>query len=328
MRTRHVERTGWDLAEVGFGSWQLGADWGPVSDGDAIATLHAALGGGVNFIDTADVYGDGRSEQLIARALQGRGGTRPLVATKLGRRSHPHIAASYTRENMTAFVERSLRNLATDALDLVQVHSPPTDVFYQPDTFEALEHLVWQGKIRRYGASVEKVEEGIKALEYPGLASVQIIFNIFRQRPAELFFKLAKERGVAIIARVPLASGLLSGKFTSTTTFDASDHRIYNRHGEAFDVGETFAGVPYEIGLAAVEELRPLVPAGASMAQFALRWILMHDAVSVVIPGAKSIDQARDNLRAAGLPPLSPETMKRVAAIYVARIKPHVHQRW
>src|SRR6185436_15526626 len=206
MRTRHVERVGWDLAEVGFGSWQLGADWGPVSDGDAIATLHAALGGGVNFIDTADVYGDGRSEQLIARALQGRGETQPLVATKLGRRSHPHIAASYTRENMTAFVERSLRNLATDALDLVQLHSPPTGVFYQPDTFEALEGLVQQGKIRRYGASVEKVEEGIKALEYPGLASVQIIFNLFRQRPAGLFFELAKKRGVAIIVRVPLAS--------------------------------------------------------------------------------------------------------------------------
>ena len=218
MRTRHVERTGWDLAEVGFGSWQLGADWGPVSDSDAIATLHAALDGGVNFIDTADVYGNGRSEQLIARALKGRGGTRPVVATKLGRRSNPHIAASYTRENMTRYVERSLRNLDIDALDLVQVHSPPTEVFYQPETFEALEGLVREGKIRRYGASVEKVEEGIKALEYPGLASVQIIFNMFRQRPAELFFKLAKERGVAVIVRVPLASGLLSGKFNAATT--------------------------------------------------------------------------------------------------------------
>jgi aryl-alcohol dehydrogenase-like predicted oxidoreductase len=328
MRRRHVGRTGWELGEIGFGSWAIGADWGPVNDKDALATVNAALDRGVNFIDTADVYGDGRSEQLIGRALKSRGGERPIVATKIGKRLSPQVASGYVRANLTAFVERSLRNLQSEALDLVQLHCPPNEVFYQPETFEALDGLVQEGKIRRYGVSVEKIEEGIKALEYPYLASVQIIFNIFRQRPAELFFKLARERGVAVVVRVPLSSGMLTGKFTASTKFDASDHRNYNRHGEAFDVGETFSGVPYHTGLAAVEELRPLVPAGASMAQFALRWILMHDGVSVIIPGAKSVEQARDNVAAADLPPLSAETMKRVAAIYEARIKPHVHQRW
>jgi aryl-alcohol dehydrogenase-like predicted oxidoreductase len=274
------------------------------------------------------VYGDGRSERLIARVLRSRGGTRPIVATKAGRRLKPHVAAGYARENLTAFVERSLRNLESEALDLLQLHCPPTEVYYQPETFGALDDLVKAGKIRRYGVSVEKVEEGIKALEYPDLASVQIIFNIFRQRPAELFFKLARERGVAVIVRVPLASGMLSGKFNRDTRFDASDHRNYNRHGEAFDVGETFAGVPYEAGLAAVDELRPLVPPGATMAQFALRWILMDPAVSVVIPGAKSIAQAQDNIAAAAVPPLGADVMARVEEVYAARIKPYVHQRW
>ena len=328
MRTRHVGRTGWDLGEIGFGGWALGADWGPVSDKDAADTLNAALDSGVNFIDTADVYGDGRSEQRIARTLKARGGSKPIVATKAGRRLNPHNAADYTRANLTAFVERSLRNLETDALDLVQLHCPPTQVYYQPETFEVLDGLVIAGKIKRYGVSVEKVEEGIKALEYPALASVQIIFNIFRQRPADLFFRLAKERGVAVIVRVPLSSGMLSGKLTRESQFEPSDHRNYNRHGEAFDVGETFSGVPYETGLAAVEKLRPLVPASASMAQLALRWILMHDAVSVIIPGGKSVAQARDNAAAAGLPPLSAEVMARVEAIYDARIKLYVHQRW
>ena len=250
------------------------------------------------------------------------------MATKIGRRLSPHTAAGYNRDNLTAFVERCLRNLDSEALDLVQLHCPPNEVYYRPEAFEALDGLVKQGKVRRYGVSVEKVEEGIKALEYPALASVQIIFNIFRQRPAELFLKLAKERGVAVIVRVPLASGMLSGKFTRDTKFDASDHRTYNRHGESFDVGETFAGVPYETGLAAVDELRPLVQAGATMAGFALRWILMHDGVSAVIPGAKSVAQAQDNAAAADLLPLSAEVMARVAAIYSAKIKPHVHQRW
>jgi aryl-alcohol dehydrogenase-like predicted oxidoreductase len=328
MHYRHFGRTGWEVSEIGIGSWEIGADWGPVEDRDALAALNEALDRGVNFIDTADVYGDGRSEKLIARALKSRGGKRPFVATKAGRRLDPHVAAGYNRENLTAFVERSLRNLEVDTLDLVQLHCPPTEVLYRPETFDALDGLVQQGKIRYYGVSVEKVEEAIKALEYPAMTSVQMVFNIFRQRPAELFFDLAKKRQVAIIARVPLASGLLTGQFTRDTKFDPSDHRNYNRHGEAFDVGETFAGVPYEIGLAAVEELRALVPSGVTMAQFALRWILMHDAVSVTIPGAKNAQEPRQNVVASDLPPLSPETMARVAAIYQQRVKPFVHQRW
>ncbi len=328
MQTRHAGLTGWDVGEIGFGTWQLGADWGPVSDKEAAAILEAVLDSGVNFIDTADVYGDGRSEQRIAAVLKAYSGNRPIVATKAGRRLNPHDAAGYNLKNLTTFVERSLRNLDVDALDLVQLHCPPTSVYYQPETFEALDSLVAAGKIKHYGVSVEKVEEGIKALDFPGVASVQIIFNVFRQRPAELFFKLAKERGVAVIARVPLASGLLSGKFTRDSKFDAGDHRNYNRHGEAFDIGETFSGVPYETGLQAVEELRPLVPAEATMAQFALRWILMNDAVTVVIPGAKNLRQARDNAAAAELPPLSDETMARVGTIYDDRIRPFVHERW
>jgi aryl-alcohol dehydrogenase-like predicted oxidoreductase len=328
MHTRSFGRTGWQVSEIGFGSWAIGADWGTVDDSDALAALNETLDRGVTFIDTADVYGNGRAEKLITQVLKTRGGKRPVVATKAGRRLNPHVASGYNRENLTAFVERSLQYLEVDALDLVQLHCPPTEVYYRPETFEALDGLVAQGKIRHYGVSVEKVEEAIKALEFPGVASVQIIFNMFRQRPAELFFDLAKRHQVAIIVRVPLASGLLSGKFTRSSQFAANDHRNYNRHGEAFDVGETFAGVPYEDGLAAVEEIRALVPAGATMAQFALRWILTHDAVSVVIPGAKNRRQAQENAAAADLPPPSPEAMARIAAIYEARIKPAVHQRW
>jgi aryl-alcohol dehydrogenase-like predicted oxidoreductase len=328
MHHRRFGRTGWEVSEIGFGSWAIGADWGPVSDRDALSTLGEALDRGIDFIDTADVYGDGRAEKLIAQALKSRGGKRPIVATKAGKRLKPHVAAGYNLVNLTSFVERSLKNLEVEALDLVQLHCPPTEVFYQPETFEALEALVRQGKIRAYGVSVEKVEEGIKALEYPGLTSIQIIYNIFRQRPADLFFGLAARRQVAVIVRVPLASGMLSGKFARDTTFDPSDHRAYNRHGEAFDVGETFAGVPYEAGLAAVEELRALVPAGMTMAQFALRWILMQDAVTVAIAGAKSMRQAQENAAASNLPPLVPETMRQVAAIYDRRIAPSVHQRW
>jgi aryl-alcohol dehydrogenase-like predicted oxidoreductase len=320
MHYRHFGRTGWEVSEIGFGSWAIGADWGPVNDRDALAALSEALDRGVNFIDTADVYGDGRAEKLIARSLKSRGGKRPFVATKAGKRLDPHVAAGYNRENLTAFVERSLRYLEVEVLDLLQLHCPPTEVFYRLETFDALDGLVQQGKIRHYGVSVEKVEEGIKALEFPALTSVQIVFNIFRQRPAELFLDLAKQRQVAIIVRVPLASGMLSGKFTRDTKFDPSDHRNYNRHGEAFDVGETFAGVPYETGLAAVEELRALVPSGVTMAQLALRWILMHDAVGVTIPGAKNARQAQENVAASDLPPLSLETMARVAAIYQQRV--------
>lgn len=328
MKTRYFGRTGWEVSEIGFGSWAIGADWGPVDDREAIAALNEALDRGMTFIDTADVYGDGRAEKLIAKVLKSRGPRGLVVATKAGRRLDPHVAAGYNRNNLTAFVERSLRFLEVDALDLVQLHCPPPEVYYRPETFEALDGLVEQGKIRYYGVSVEKVEEGIKALEFPRLASVQIIFNIFRQRPADLFLELAKQHKVAVIVRVPLASGMLSGKFTRDTHFDRSDHRNYNRHGEVFDVGETFAGVPYETGLAAAEELRALVPPDETMAQLALRWILMHDGVTVTIPGAKNIGQARENAAASDLPPLSPETMARVATVYEQRIKPFVHQRW
>jgi len=331
MKKRQFGKTGWQIAEIGMGTWPIGSAWGPVKESEALAALRAALDSGVNFIDTADVYGDHASELLIAQALKERkaaGKTAPIVGTKIGRRLPEQRAALYTYANLAPFVDDSLKSLSVDALDLVLLHCPPTETYYRPDVFEAMDRLKREGKIRFHGVSVEKVEEGLKALEYPGVAAVQIVFNMFRQRPADLFFERARARQVAIIARVPLASGLLAGKFASDTKFDASDHRQFNRHGEAFDVGETFAGVPYEMGLAAVEEIRPLVPAGATMAQMALRWILMHDAVSVVIPGAMNPDEAHMNIAAAALAPLSPETMAQIRSIYEKRIKPAVHQRW
>ncbi len=327
MNYRLFGRTGWRVSEVSFGAWAIGAEWGHVSEEDALAALHAAIDQGVNFIDTADVYGDGRSERLIAQALKDRS-EQIYVVTKAGRRLNPHAAAGYNQKNLTAFVERSLKNLEAEALDLVQLHCPPTQVYYMPEVFGALDGLVQAGKIRHYGVSVEKVEEAIKAAEYPNVQSVQIIFNIFRRRPAELFFELAKLRQVAILARVPLASGLLTGKMTRDSAFAADDHRHYNRHGEAFDVGETFSGVDFETGLAAVEALRALVPAGMTMAQFALRWILMFDAVSCVIPGAKNRQQAEDNAKAADFAPFDQGLMRRIEAIYTEKIKPHVHHRW
>ncbi|RRN79973.1 aldo/keto reductase [Pseudoxanthomonas sp. SGD-10] len=328
MRSRPFGRSGHTVGEIGFGAWAIGAAWGTVDDRDSIAALHAALDAGLDFIDTADVYGDGHSERLIARVLKERGGKRPFVATKAGRRLPRQEVAGYTAQNLQEWVDRSRRNLEMETLDLLQLHCPPTDAYYHPEIFEHLERLVERGAIARYGVSVERVEEALKAIEYPNVASVQIIFNMFRLRPAGLFFQEALRRGVAVIARVPLASGMLSGKFRADTRFEESDHRNFNRNGEAFDVGETFSGVPYEVGLAAVEKLRPLVPAGATMAQFALRWILMHEAVSVVIPGAKNPEQALANIAAAGLPALPAEVMAEVARIYEQDIKPHVHQRW
>ncbi len=327
MQYRRLGRTEMRVSEVAFGAWAIGADWGDVSDDDAVAALEAALDTGVNFIDTADVYGDGRSERLIARVLKDRT-DRVFVATKAGRRLRPHVAEGYNEANLTAFVERSLRNLEVEALDLVQLHCPPTEVYYRPEVFAALDGLKQAGKILHYGVSVEKVEEAIKAIGYPGVESVQIIFNIFRQRPAELFFRLAEEADVGIIARVPLASGLLSGRMRHDTTFAADDHRQYNRTGAAFDVGETFGGVPFDVGLEAVEALRPLLPPDLPMAQFALRWILMFDAVSCVIPGAKNAVQARANAAASDAPPVEAATMTRVAKLYEALIHPHVHHRW
>lgn len=328
MRQHKFGRTEFTVSDVGFGAWQIGGSWGDVSEADGRAALNAALDAGMTFVDTADVYGDGRSERIIADVLKSRGGERPMVASKAGRRLNPHVADGYTKANIEAFIDRSLKNLDIDCLDLVQLHCPPTDVYYRPEMFEGLEEIRKAGKIRHYGVSVEKVEEALKAIEYPGVVSVQIIFNMFRQRPAALFFQEARRRNVAVIARVPLASGLLTGKITASTQFASEDHRNFNRHGEAFDVGETFAGVPFETGLAAVEEIRKLVPTDESMAAFALRWILMHDAVTVVIPGARNADQAKANAAASALSPISADLMTAARETYEKLIAPHVHHRW
>lgn len=321
-------QTGRNTTRIGFGAWAIGGTWGEVSLSDAKASLHAALDAGVTFIDTADVYGDGRSERIIAQVLAERSGPRPFVATKAGRRLNPHTAPAYTGAAIEAFIDRSLQNLGVDCLDLLQLHCPPTPVYANPEIYAALEAIRAKGKIAHYGVSVETVAEAMTAIRHPGVASVQIIFNLFRQRPAEQFFKAAKAQNVAVIARVPLASGLLTGKMSAQSVFAADDHRSFNRNGEAFDKGETFSGVPYDVALAAVEELRPLVPQGATMAEFALRWILMEDAVSVVIPGAKTAAQAKANIRAADLAPLSPETMATTRAIYQRLIAPSVHHLW
>ncbi len=328
MREHSFGRTEFTVSDIGFGAWQIGGSWGEVSEADGRAALNAALDAGMTFIDTADVYGDGRSEKIIAEVLKARGGKRPMVASKAGRRLNPHVAYGYTKANIEGFIDRSLKNLEVDSLDLVQLHCPPTDVYYRQEMFEGLEEIRKAGKIKHYGVSVEKVEEALKAIEYPGVTSVQIIFNMFRQRPAGLFFQEAKRRNVAVIARVPLASGLLSGKITASTQFAAEDHRNFNRNGEAFDVGETFAGVPFETGLAAVEEVRKLMPEGASMAQFALRWILMHEAVTVVIPGARNGEQAKANAAASDLAALSADVMAASREVYERLIAPHVHHRW
>jgi aryl-alcohol dehydrogenase-like predicted oxidoreductase len=327
MQYRELGRTGWKVSEISFGAWAIGAGWGSVDDQESLAALHRAVDLGVNFIDTADVYGDGRSERLIARLRRERSETL-VVATKAGRRLSPHTADGYNAENLTRFVERSLRNLETDCLDLVQLHCPPTDAYYRPEVFAALDDLVQVGKIRYYGVSVEKIEEALKAIEYPGVQTVQIIFNMFRHRPAELFFREAKRRKVGILARVPLASGLLTGKMTRETTFPSDDHRNFNRYGQSFDRGETFSGVEFETGLRAAEELKTLIPEGATMAQLALRWILMFDAASCAIPGAKRPDQAEDNVRAADLPSLTDAQMTRVGEVYDQYIREQVHHRW
>lgn len=328
MRQHSFGRTDFTVSDIGFGAWQIGGSWGEVSESDGRAALNAALDAGMTFIDTADVYGDGRSERIIAEVLKARGGARPMVATKAGRRLNPHVAGGYSKANLEGFIDRSLQNLGVERLDLLQLHCPPAEVYYHPEVFEGLEELKRAGKIAHYGVSVENVEQALKAIEYPGVVSVQIIFNLFRQRPAGLFFQEARRRKVAVIVRVPLASGLLSGKITAATQFAAEDHRNFNRHGEAFDVGETFAGVPLEAGLQAVEEVRKLVPAGTAMASFALRWILMHEAVTVAIPGARNAAQAQANAAASDLPALSPDVMAAAKDIYDRLIAPHVHQRW
>lgn len=327
MQYRELGRTGLNVSAIGFGSWAIGGTWGPVDDTASLQALHRALDLGVNFFDTADVYGDGHSERLLARLKRERG---PIfhTATKVGRRLNPHQAAGYTRDNLTAFVERSLSNLEVQALELVQLHCPPNEVYYMPEVFGVLDDLKRAGKLKHYGVSVERVEEALKAIEYPDVQSVQIVFNVFRQRPAELFFAEAQKRKVGILARLPLSSGLLGGKMKPGQHFAADDHREFNRDGAAFDRGETFSGFDFETGLQVVEELRALLPAGMTLPQFALRWIEMHDAVTCSIPGAKRPEQVAENTAALSLAPLASDVMRRVKEIYDARVRPAVHQRW
>lgn len=327
MQYRELGHTGWNVSTVSFGAWAIGGAWGTVDDRESLAALDRAIDLGVNFIDTADVYGDGRSERLVAE-LKRRRGEEIHIATKAGRRLNPHTTEGYNRVNLTAFVERSLKNLDTEAIDLLQLHCPPNDVYYRPEVFGVLDDLVAAGKLRYYGVSVKSPEEGLKAMDYPNVQSVQIIFNMFRHRPAELFFAEAQRRRVGILARVPLASGLLTGRMRPDTRFEISDHRQFNRHGESFDVGETFSGVDFETGLQAVEELKAVCPAGWSLTQLALRWILMFDAVTCAIPGAKRPDQAAENCSAAELPPLTTAAMEAVRRIYDQYARPQVHQRW
>lgn len=327
MKYRTLGKTNYKVSEISYGSWSLGADWGDVSEEQASSTLNTLSKVGINFIDTADVYGDGRSERLIAQFMQSEK-SNITVATKAGRRLNPHLAQDYTYDNLSKFVDRSLKNLQVDCLDLLQLHCPPTEVYYQPQTFKALDKLVKEGKIRHYGVSVEKVEEALKAIEFPNVSTVQIIFNVFRQRPMELFFQQAKKRNIGVIVRVPLASGLLTGKFNSDSKFSKNDHRFYNRQGQAFDVGETFAGVDFETGLAAVEELKKIVPDEYTMPQFALKWILMQDAVSTIIVGGKTPEQVTENSKASELPDLNDQLMKKVKDIYKSSIKEQVHYRW
>lgn len=327
MEYRELGRTGWSVSAISFGGWAIGGTWGKVRDAESMAALHTAVDMGVNFFDTADVYGNGRSERLLGELLKERSET-IYVATKAGRRSSPHTADSYNRENLTAYVERSLKNLDVEALDLLQLHCPPTEVYYRPEVFGILDDLVQDGKLKYYGVSVEKVEEALKAIEYPNVQSVQIIFNMFRHRPSELFFDQAEERRVGILARVPLASGMLTGKMTPETTFPESDHRNFNRDGAAFDRGETFSGVDFETGLQAVADLEEIHPASMSMVQFALRWVLMFDAVTCAIPGAKRPSQAEENLKSADLPQLSDEVMTQVRDIYDRLIRDQVHHYW
>lgn len=327
MEHRRLGKTGRNVSVIGFGAWAIGGDWGTRDDGTAMRALHAAADAGVDLIDTADVYGDGHSERLIGKFLRERPGESFFVATKMGRRV-PQVPENYTPEAFRAWNDRSRENLGVETLDLVQLHCPPTQVYYMPELFAALDEMVAEGRIRNYGVSVEKVEEALKAIEFPGVASVQIIFNMLRQRPADRCLAEAARRDVGVLARVPLASGILTGKLRRDTSFEATDHRNFNRHGESFDVGETFAGVDYETGLEVADALRELVPEGATMAQAALRWILMHDGVTATIPGGKTPEQARANAAAGDLAPLPPATMERVRALYDAKIRPLVHQRW
>jgi aryl-alcohol dehydrogenase-like predicted oxidoreductase len=329
MQYRALGRTGMHVSTISFGAWGIGGSaWGGADDGESMRALHASIDAGINFIDTADVYGDGRSERLVARLHRERPGAPIYVATKAGRRLPVQTPEGYTRENLVAWIDRSLKNLQVDAIDLLQLHCPPSVVFADDEVYGILDDLKGAGKLRHYGVSVERVDEGLEAIRHPGVESVQIIFNMFRLKPADEFFAAAAAANVGILARVPLASGLLTGKLTPSSTFPADDHRAFNRNGEDFDKGETFSGVPYDVGLDAVEELRRFVPQGATLAQFALRWILMFDAVTCAIPGARTADQARANAAAADLPPIDDATMSAVREIYDTKIRAHVHRHW
>jgi len=328
MEYRPLGRTGMKVSAISFGAWAIGGTWGPVDDEESMRALHAAIDAGTNFIDTADVYGDGRSERLVARLRRERRGETIFVATKAGRRLPQQTPEGYSRENLIAWVERSLKNLEMEAVDLLQLHCPHPKVYDAPEVFGILDDLVAAGKVRHYGVSVETVDEAHRALRHPHVQTVQIIFNMLRLKPAEELFAQAWHRHVGILARVPLASGLLTGKLTKASTFASDDHRSFNRNGEAFDKGETFSGVPYDVGLEAVERLRPLVPPGVTMSQLALKWTLMFEAVSCAIPGAKTPQQARDNAAAADLLPLPPATMAAVKAVYDEKLRPLVHASW
>ena len=327
MKYRKLGKTGWDVSEISFGAWAIGGTWGSVNDEESLKALNGAVDLGINFFDTADVYGDGRSERLLAQLRKERS-EEIFIATKAGRKLNPHTADGYNKENLTSFIETSLQNLNTDSLDLLQLHCPPTEVYYMPEVFGYLDELAAEGKIKHYGVSVEKVEEALKAVEFPNVQSVQIIFNMFRQRPAELFFDRAKKKDVGILTRVPLASGMLTGKLSKNSSFEKDDHRNFNRKGEMFDKGETFSGVDYDLSLEAVEKLKAICPSDISMVQFALKWILMHEAVTCAIPGARNVNQVKQNSSASDIQEIPADIMDEVKNIYDAYIKNNVHQLW
>ncbi|UCB44537.1 MAG: aldo/keto reductase [Spirochaetota bacterium] len=328
MKYRILGKTGFKISEASLGTWQLGARWGePFNEKVAIDTLNKAIDLGVNFIDTADMYSDGLSERFTAKVVKSRK-EKIYVATKCGRKLKPHTSDGYNDKNIRRFIEDSLKNMGVDKIDLIQLHCPPTEVYYRPEVFETLDRLKEEGKILFYGVSVEKVEEALKAIEYPGLATVQIIFNCFRQRPATLFFPEAEKKNIGIIVRVPLASGLLAGKYTRDTVFEEGDHRFFNREGKYFDKGETFAGVPFDTGLEAVEQMKKIFPDQENLALYALRWILMFNEPSCIIPGASRASQAENNVRASDIAPLEDEKMQAVKELYEQYIKPWVHHLW
>lgn len=328
MNYRKLGKTGLEISEISLGTWQVGGKWGSgFDDATADKIINTAIDNGVNFIDTADVYEDGLSEKAVGRVVRSRS-EKVYVATKCGRQINPHINEGYQPEVLVKYVEDSLKRTGLETLDLVQLHCPPTDVYYRPEIFETFERLKEQGKVQNLGVSVEKVEEGIKAMEYSNVATVQIIFNLFRQRPSELFFEKVREKNVGVIARVPLASGLLTGKFDKNTTFNEEDHRNFNRNGEAFDKGETFAGVNFDKGLKAVDALKELFPERENLAPVALQWILQYEEISCIIPGASKKEHLLSNLSVYNLPPLDAGKVKQMNEIYEEFIKPEVHQRW